>query len=156
MSGEDKHCQHEREFGEIKAERRRTDEHIEATWKKIDRFTDAISDLKIVIEKQAAQSADTMGIALDIKTTITRVHERIDETDKSLKDHKINHCQKCGLIEFTKTMEPLKPVAVAVGKVRDNILIVIVIVLIVVVFAVIFKIPIHKAIEHAQTSGIKP
>lgn len=168
MGNEDCRCVHEKEFGEITSERRRTDEHMQATWKKIDRLTETLGKLQLVLERQAMQIGDLNSlrsdilavskqiseVALDSRQSASRAHERIDQLSQQIALHTEDHCEECSNTEqlrkieaFKDTMEPLEPVARAVGKVRDNMLVVFLWVLLIIAIAAVFKIPTRQAIE---------
>lgn len=178
MANENCNCVHEKEFGEITAERRRTDEHMQSTWKKIDRLTETMGQLKIVLERQAMQIGDLNSlradilavskqiseVAIDSRASATRAHERIDQMSYALNQHTGEHCDDCQNTEklkdieiFNEKLEPLVPVANAVAKVRDYGLVVLLLVILVVALAAIFRVPQQQAMEVVKPSmgGIK-
>lgn len=141
-------CEHEKEFGQIGEAFKRYDEHIKVSWKKIDQLTDAVNSLREMAQKQSAQLNEmctlrgellnvtqmVAGIASDNKNSVARAHERIDDVEKKVNGHTADHCDICRnqssvddtkqeFDEFRDKMEVLIPVAKAVEKVRDNVLV---------------------------------
>jgi len=167
-------CEHEKEFGQISEAFKRYDEHIKVSWKKIDQLTDAVNSLREIAQKQSAQlnemctlrgdllnvSQMVAGIAADNKNSVSRAHERIDDIKKRQDEHEDDHCDECKnqpvvsdtketLEVFMEKMEPLIPVAKAVGKVRDNVLVWILLALLAVAVGIVINVA-------AQQTGTKP
>ena len=146
-------CMHEKELGEIVADRRRWETHMSSTEKKLDELAKDIKEINLTLTGYAASIASvstikdsilglTKQIASDRKDnqdSLKRAHERIDDIMKSFKDHSEDHCEGCRhsntlneqekrcqevteeLEEIKTELEPLRPLAKAIAKVRDNI-----------------------------------